>query len=83
MADFDARPLLAWLPMGLNLAYAITSPVGGNGVSTLQEFGFGFYYTGRRDFALGLEIDWKIGRLENTQATQATLAWLNFKYYWN
>jgi hypothetical protein len=83
MADFDARPLLAWLPVGLNLAYSITSPVGSNGISTLQEFGFGVYYTGKRDFALGLEIDWKLGRLENTQASQATLAWLNFKYYWN
>ena len=53
MADFDARPLLKWLPVGMNLAYAITSPVGANGVSTLQEFGFGFYYTGRRDLSLG------------------------------
>jgi len=83
MADFDARPLLKWLPVGMNLAYSITSPVGANGVSTLQEFGFGFYYTGRRDLSLGVELDWKLGRLENTQATQATLAWLNFKYYWN
>ena len=81
MADFDARPIWAWLPLGLNAAYTITAPVGVNGVSRLQEFGFGLYYTGRRDLGLGLEVDWTVGRLESTgQETRATLTWLNLKY---
>jgi hypothetical protein len=83
MADFDARPIWAWLPLGLNAAYTITSPVGGNGVSTLQEFGFGLYYTGRRDLGLGLQFEWKQGRLESQQASRATLVWLDLKYYWD
>jgi hypothetical protein len=83
MVDFDAKPLLSWLPVGVNAAYSIQSPLGSNGVTTLQEYGFGFYYTGRKDLALGLELDWKQGRLENTQVSHVTLGWLNFKYYWN
>ena len=83
MADFDAKPLLAWLPVGVNAFYSITSPIGGNGVTTTQDYGFGFYYTGRRELALGLELDWKKGRLESQQVSSATLAWINFRYYWN
>jgi len=83
MADFDAKPLLAWLPLGMNAFYSITSPIGGNGVTTTQDFGFGFYYTGRRDLALGLELDWRKGRLESQQVSSSTIAWVNFRYYWN
>ncbi len=83
MVDFDAKPLLPWLPLGANLAYGIISPVGSSGVTTSQEYGFGFYYTGRPEMALGLEIDWKISRLESQLASQTTLAWVNFRYYWN
>jgi hypothetical protein len=83
MADFDAKPLLAWLPLGMNLTYSITSPIGGNGVTTSQDYGVGLYYTGRPDLALGLELDWKRNRLAGNQVGQSTLAWINFRYYWN
>jgi hypothetical protein len=83
MGEFDARPLLPWLPVGVNLAYQLTTPVGGSGVATAQEAGFGFYYTGRKDLALGLELDWKWSTLETQQVSKATLAWINFRYYWN
>ena len=83
MVDFDARPLLAWLPVGMNLTYSITSPIGGNGVTTTQDWGVGFYYTGVPNLALGLELDWKFNRLESNQAGESTLAWINFRYYWN
>ena len=33
--------------------------------------------------ALGLEIDWRKGRLESQQVSDSTLAWINFRYYWN
>jgi hypothetical protein len=83
MVDFDAKPLLAWLPLGMNFTYSITSPIGGNGVTTTQDWGVGLYYTGRRDMALGLELDWKFNRLESSQVGESTLAWINFRYYWN
>jgi hypothetical protein len=81
MLDFDFLPLVRWLPLGLNVTYGFIGPVGSLGVTTTQEFGFGFYYTGRKDLALGLELDWKIATLESQQATEATLAWINFRYY--
>ena len=83
MADFDARPIWTWLPLGLNTVYTLTSPVGGNGVSTLQVFGFGLYYTGRRDLALGIALEWKRGRLETNQESHSTLGWMDLKYYFD
>jgi hypothetical protein len=83
MADFDAKPLLAWLPLGMNLTYSITSPIGGNGVTTSQDYGVGLYYTGQPHLALGLELDWKRNRLAGNQVGESTLAWINFRYYWN
>ena len=65
MADFDARPLLEWLPVGLNVAYCDHGPVGSGGLTTTQDFGFGAYYTGSRDLALGVEVDWESGTLES------------------
>ena len=83
MIDFDALPLVKWLPLGASVAYQLTTGLGGNKVPTAQEAGFGFYYTGRKDLALGLEIDWKWSTLETQQTSTATLAWINFRYYWN
>ena len=83
MVDFDAMPLVQWLPLGASVAYQLTTGIGGNKVPTANEAGFGFYYTGRRDLALGLEIDWKWSTLETQQVSTATLAWINFRYYWN
>jgi hypothetical protein len=81
--EFDFLPLVKWLPLGVNAAYQLTTGVGGNKVATANEAGFGFYYTGRPHLALGLEIDWKWSTLETQQASAATLAWVNFRYYWN
>jgi hypothetical protein len=80
--EFDAKPLVSWLPIGVSLVYDILSPVGGIGIATAQNMGFGFYYTGRKDLSLGLEIDWRSGRLESSLVSEATLAWVNFRYYW-
>ncbi|HTP52381.1 MAG TPA: hypothetical protein VMK42_16960 [Anaeromyxobacteraceae bacterium] len=80
--EFDAMPLLHWLPLGVNGGYAILTPVGANGVATETDYEFGIYYTGKRDLALGIEIDWQNGRLNNAQVQTSTLAWVNFKYYW-
>ena len=82
-AEFDALPLVEWLPLGVNTAYQLTTGVGGNKVPSANVAGFGLYYTGRKDLALGLEIDWQWSTLESQQISTATLAWLNFRYYWN
>jgi hypothetical protein len=81
--EFDFLPIVKWLPLGVNAAYQLTSGVGGNKVATANEAGFGLYYTGRPHLALGLEIDWKWSTLETQQTSTATLAWVNFRYYWN
>jgi hypothetical protein len=81
--EFDFLPLVKWLPLGVNAAYQLTSGVGGNKVATANEAGFGLYYTGRPHLALGVEIDWKWSTLETQQTSTATLAWVNFRYYWN
>jgi hypothetical protein len=82
-AEFDALPLVRWLPLGVNTAYQLTTGVGGNKVATANAAGFGFYYTGRKDLALGLEIDWQWSTLDTQQLATGTLAWLNLRYYWN
>ena len=81
--EFDFLPLVKWLPLGVNAAYQLTSGVGGNKVATANDAGFGLYYTGRPHLALGVEIDWKWSTLETQQTSTATLAWVNFRYYWN
>jgi hypothetical protein len=83
MIDFDAMPLVKWLPLGVSAAYQLTTGLGGNHVPTAQVAGIGFNYTGRKDLALGLEIDWQWSTLETQQVSTATLAWLNLRYYWN
>jgi hypothetical protein len=81
--ELDFLPLVRWLPLGVSAAYQLTTGVGGNKVATANEAGFGLYYTGRPHLALGLEIDWKWSTLETQQTSTATLAWVNFRYYWN
>jgi hypothetical protein len=81
MVDFDLMPLVRWLPLGLNGVYSIVSPFSSSGTTT-QEYGFGLYYTGRKALAVGVEIDWRMGRINNGQVSTATLAWLNLRYYW-
>jgi hypothetical protein len=81
MADFDAMQVLPWLPLGVNAVYAIITPFGQGGTTT-QEFGFGLWYTGRKALAVGVELDWRRGRISSELVSTATLAWLNLRYYW-
>ena len=81
-AEFDAKPLVSWLPLGVSLVYSIVTPIGSGGVTTTQNTGFGLFYTGRKDLALGIEIDRNQGRLESSLVSEATLAWVDFRYYW-
>jgi len=80
--EFDARPLVHWLPVGVNFAYSMLAPLGNVGVTRRTNYGVGLYYTGRKDLALGLEIDWLETRLQDQLASNSTLAWVNLRYYW-
>jgi hypothetical protein len=66
----------------VNFVYSVVGPLGSGGVTTTQNTGFGLFYTGRKDLALGIEIDWQQGRLESSLVSQATAAWVDFRYYW-
>lgn len=66
----------------MNAAYSFLGPVGAAGVTTTQDFGVGLYYTGRKDMAVGLEFDWRLGQIESTLTSRSTVGWFNFKYYW-
>jgi opacity protein-like surface antigen len=81
-AEFDALPLVAWLPLGTNLAYRRTGSLGSGGLALQDEFGLGLFYTGRRNMALGLELVHRRGHLETQLKNDDTLAWVNFRYYW-
>jgi hypothetical protein len=82
MLDFDAKPLLRWLPLGLSFAYSITAPIGSNGVTTTQNAGLGIFYTGRKALALGIEIDRQWGRMESDMVAESNVAWVIVRYYW-
>jgi hypothetical protein len=80
--ELDALPLVRWLPLAVNGVYSLTAPIGSNGVTTTREFGFGLFYSGRKDLSLGLEAIWRQGRLENDLVSKDELTWLSFRYYW-
>jgi hypothetical protein len=81
MADFDLLPLVPWLPLGVNAVYSVITPLGGELVTT-TDYGFGVYYTGRKALAVGVEVDFRQGRISSGQVSKSTLAWLNLRYYW-
>jgi hypothetical protein len=80
--EFDAKPLVSWLPLGVNFVYDVVGPLGTDGVTTTQNTGFGLFYTGSRDLALGVEVNWQQGRLQSNLVSETTLAWVDFRYYW-
>jgi hypothetical protein len=77
LAELDALPLWKW-PIGANFGYR---RIGGN-LATQDEWGGGFYYTGRKNLSLGLEVDKVEGRLETELKSKQKLAFINFRYYW-
>jgi hypothetical protein len=80
--EFDALPLVDWLPVGANLAYRSTGSNGASGLASQQEFGGGVYYTGRPHLALGVEVEGRRGKLDTELKSKQTLGWVNFRYYW-
>lgn len=81
-ADYDLRTALPEVPLALALAYAWLTPVGSNGVSARHSFGLGLHYSGRKDLALGLELNALLGKLQRELVSREALAWLVLRYYW-
>lgn len=81
-AELDVRPLVASVPLGLVASYRRTGALGGNGVANQNAYSAGFYYTGRRDLALGLEIETVRGFLDTELKSKQTVAWINLRYFW-
>jgi hypothetical protein len=82
--EFDARPLVAWLPVGTNVSYRYTGPLGGGDGSpaTIDEVSLGFFYTGRPHFVVGLEAEGRYGRLDTELQARQALVWINARYFW-
>ena len=80
--EFDARPLVSWLPVGTALSYRRTGAFGNDGLASSEEWSWAIHYTGRPDLVLGLEADHVSGRLETEESSKQTIGWVNFRYYW-
>ena len=80
--EFDALPLVEWLPVGANVAYGQVGSNGSSGISWQEEYGGGVYYTGRPHLALGVEVEHRRGKLDTELKSKQTLAWVNFRYFW-
>ncbi len=83
VAEFDFRPLVGWLPVGLSAAYQRVGSLGGtSGLAEQDMWSWGVFYTGRRDLSLGLEVEHVQGRLDTDLKSKQTGGWIDLRYYW-
>jgi hypothetical protein len=82
-ADFDFLAI-SNAPIGLQLAFSYTAPIGGTGLQHVTDLGGGIFYTGRPHLALGLQL---VSRRFAVQPT-VDVSWSTFistlgmRYYW-
>jgi hypothetical protein len=66
--------------------FRVDLPVGGNGINEVTQVGGGVYYSGRAALALGLEVDWRHGKIRPgvtpDLSSDSATAGLVFRYYW-
>jgi hypothetical protein len=72
-----------WTPVAMTLvgAYRLTAPLGSNGVSRVDDWSAGAYYTGRPALALGLEVGFRSFTYLTLDAN-ATVAQIRVQYFW-
>jgi hypothetical protein len=80
-ADFDLAPLVPAVPFGVLVAYSLVGPLGGVGVTRVNSYDFGFFYTGRKDLALGIEFDIRSTRIQGDLAATMTIVVFTMRYY--
>src|SRR5262249_51478596 len=61
-ADFDFGKISS-VPIGLNLAYRLTAPLGSSELQQVNDLSGGIFYTARKELGLGLEIGWRSFKL--------------------
>ena len=82
-ADFDFLAM-SKVPVGLQLAFSWTAPVGGSVLQHVTDLGGGIFYTGSQHLALGLQL---VSRRFAVQPT-VDVSWSTFlstiglRYYW-
>lgn len=82
-ADFDFLAI-SKIPVGLQLAFSWTAPVGGSVLQHVTDLGGGIFYTGSQHLALGLQL---VSRRFAVQPT-VDVSWSTFlstiglRYYW-
>jgi hypothetical protein len=78
--DFDLNPLLAW-PVGFLAAYRATAPIDSD-ARLSQSLDLGIYYTGRREFQLGLDVGGRRFEMRAGSHADAGTATLETRYFW-
>lgn len=85
IASLDLNPLIRW-PIAFQGSFRSDFPVSGHGISEVHQVGGGVYYSGRVNLALGLEANWRHGKIRpgvtpslNSDSTTAAIV---FRYYW-
>jgi hypothetical protein len=85
LAAFDLDPFITF-PIALQAIYRGDYPVGNSGLSTVNQAGFGVYYSRRVSLALGLEVLWRHGDIRPGVApslkSDAATGALWLRYYW-
>jgi hypothetical protein len=82
-ADFDFLAL-SKVPVGLQLAFSWTAPVGGSGLQHITDLGGGIFYTGSQHLALGLQlVSRRFAVQPNVDVSWSTfLSTIGLRYYW-
>jgi hypothetical protein len=91
LVDFDVRGVQPQLPMGFVAGYSGDLPLGGEGLSRVQQFFGGVAYTGREDLYLGVEVGYRKFTLRDIPEGGAATSSLDsdgvavtiaMRYYW-
>jgi hypothetical protein len=82
--DFDLYPAVGF-PLGLQGVVAWSAPVGTSALQHVTDAGVGFYYTGRPDVSVGVQV---LGRRFSAQPGLVKTDWsaylttIGLRYYW-
>jgi hypothetical protein len=81
VADFDFGKISA-VDLGINAGYRLTTPLGSNGITRVDDISGGLFYTARRDLGVGLEIGWRAFTIRPPLDSKGLLVQIELQYYW-
>jgi len=79
--DFDFGKI-SQVPIGLLAAYRLTTPLGSDGVSKVEDISGGIFYTARKEIGLGMEAGWRSFTIRPPLDSTMLLIQLSLQYYW-